>query len=146
MSRLNLLLALRCILFFFILHAICFVTSAQTLSADTDSLTWKASGFHNITKNEDVTAYSEFSSNSAKIIWSQNGGADINEFPVTSIQGSWTDVTQDGSILFNVTWNSLPGAIQIARAEGQVTITLIINKNGANITPFTFSINDVAKN
>jgi len=128
------------------MQAIHIKTAAQALSGDTDTLLWKVSGFHNITKNEDVTSYSDFTSHQNKITWSQSGGDQINEFPVTSKEGVWPDVSQSGSVLFHVTWNGLNGTIQFAKEGGHTAITLEIYKEGANITPYLFSVSEVVKN
>ena len=121
------------------------MAEAQTLSANTDSLSWKISSFHNITRNTDVAAVSEFRSNQSVITWIQNLGEDINEFNISSRDGSWPDVAQNGSVVFNVTWNALSGTIQFARTGDQITISLVIYKDGVNITPFTFSATEVVK-
>jgi hypothetical protein len=134
------------IFFFFILLFDVMSTGANGQAVSfSDSLVWKISGYTNTKKNENNTLYCEFKTTSNVIIWVQDSGDDVNEFQITSTDGMWPDLSQDGTITFHVTWNDLPGTMRFSKSNGTTEIRMEINKDGLNLTPFVFTVSDVVK-
>ena len=119
---------------------------AQTLSVNTDTLVWQVTGFYNSSTGNEASLASQFTSQPDAILWSQNSGSQLDTFTINSQSGTWADASQDGSVTFNVTWKTLSGTLQFQRVNGQASIVMSIMKDGANITPFQFSVSQVTKN
>jgi hypothetical protein len=81
------------------------LTDLNTTSTSAYSGTFKTDGHQNIQ-------------------WIQNNGAYITEFVVSSIEGNWENILENGNILFHVSYEELIGTLLFERTTDGSFITL----------------------
>jgi len=116
--------------------------SAQDINAS--KLLWSASANINQADGKQTAYPCIFATNGGQAItWSQQGGADITIYNVTSVEGSWPDVAKDGQYLFHVVSGSLAGTFSFSRASGNLQLHAQLNFNGKPNFDFVFLIDTV---
>ena len=58
------------------------------------------------------------------IDWIQKSGAEVYQYTVVSIEGSWTNVMTDGTIQYNVFLGTSTGSFVFTRSNGQLSVRL----------------------
>jgi hypothetical protein len=100
---------------------------AQNIS--TDTIRWNATGFTDVLANVTVQKPCQFVAyKTSKIDWLQNNGTVVFSIVVNSVEGTWVNVNEDGTITYNVQLDGLLGKITIVRT-GQ-SIKLIMDMHG----------------
>src|SRR6186713_2719182 len=86
------------ILIFISLH-----TSAQTQPVTQDTLTWQVNTLTDLAADSTANFSCTFITyGTSRIVWLQKEGTFVTEFNVSSVQGTWADVQQPGSITYHV--------------------------------------------
>jgi hypothetical protein len=76
------------------------------------------------------------SSTSVDLDW-----AGVTSFSVVSVDGTWSDPSQDGSLIYHVLYQQKRGDITIKRAQGEITITIDLTPDFADGMQEKFVIN-----
>jgi hypothetical protein len=118
---------------------------SQTISMDTDFITWKISGVRNTVTGVSGVSNDMFKSSPDSIVWVSNNGKAIDKLHIDSKFETWPDVSTDGSVSFNVVWRSIPGTIAFQRNHGEARIITQFIKNNVNAAPYEFSVSNVVK-
>jgi hypothetical protein len=111
-----------------------FIMSASTTNAQsiTDTLTW------NVDKLTDLKTINSFdysctfkTQGNKDINWVQGGGSVVNTLQVSKTEGTWTDVSQVGSITYSITLGAKSGTIHFERnTDGLFVIVDFSPTNG----------------
>ena len=127
--------------------AMLFTLSGLSASAQanpgTDNIKWDVDSFVDLgdtTSHTNPSSFFSYANN--KIVWVQKDDYAI-EYTISSTAGDWTDVTADGSLTFNVTFQSRAGKFVFSRADGTYQIKMeFLDDNGKNIVPYIFHISN----
>jgi hypothetical protein len=101
----------------------------------TDGLTGKALDYSG----------SFISTGDTNLDWVQNNGQKTYHLSVVSVEGTWTDISTDGTIIYNL-GGTTPGQLTFERTNGVLTIRLLLKPSKAGKLNYTFSINSLAFN
>jgi hypothetical protein len=74
------------------------------------------------------------------IDWTQNNGAKVYHFTATSTSGSWSNISQDGQVTFNLQKGETSGTAVISRSSGQYTIHLQLFPNNLPPQDYVFYV------
>jgi len=102
--------------------------SGQTISMDSDFITWKLSEVRNTVTGEKARSSDVFKSSPDSIVWMHDNGKAIDKLHIDSKFETWPDVSADGSASFNVVWKNIPGRIAFLRDHGDARITTEFSK------------------
>lgn len=101
----------------------CFNGFSQDISAST--ITWTVNHGLDLKTNSDFNYQGSFTTRgTGSITWSQGGGNYISTFTMSSIQGTWTDVSANGTITYQVQQDGSSGTLKFERTAGGIFITL----------------------
>jgi hypothetical protein len=115
---------------------------AQTVTNQT--LRWNASGFKDLNSGEVVNATSQFITyGQQKVEWVQGNGSFTSTFTITSVAGSWTNVSNKGSIVYNISGNQLTGQLTFARTTTGVTIQLTFTSGTTSPIKHSYTITSI---
>jgi hypothetical protein len=95
-------------------------------------------------KTQDYSG-SFISTGDTNVDWVQNNGQKTYHLSVVSVEGTWTDVSTDGTIIYNL-GGTTPGQLTFERTNGVLTIRLLLKPSKASKLNYTFSINSLAFN
>jgi len=119
--------------------------SGQTISMDSDFITWKLSEVRNTVTGEKGRSSDVFKSSPDSLVWMHDNGKAIDKLHIDSKFETWPDVSADGSASFNVVWKNIPGRIAFLRDHGEAKITTEFFKGKVNVAPYEFSVSEVIK-
>ena len=102
--------------------------SARGQQVSSDSLKWNASGFTDAVSNTIVeNAPCQFISyGNNRVDWVQGGGSFVSTLTTSSVNGTWSDVSNNGSIVYNFSMDTLTGQITFSRSASALTVTLVL--------------------
>lgn len=118
---------------------------SQTISMDSDFITWKLSEVRNTVTGEKTRSSDVFKSSPDSLVWMHDNGKAIDKLHIDSKFETWPDVSADGSASFNVVWKNIPGRIAFLRDHGEAKITTEFFKGKVNVAPYEFSVSQVTK-
>jgi hypothetical protein len=108
------------------------------------TITWISSkNVNNADNATSIFACSFVSHADQKIDWNQRNGAYVTSYAVTSVRGSWSDISADGQIVYQVTNGELAGTVTLSRLNGTSTIRMSLSLNGKPSFDFSFLIDSV---
>jgi hypothetical protein len=117
----------------------------QTISMDSDFITWKLAEVRNTLTGETTISSDVFKSSPDSLVWVRDNGKVIDKLHIDSKFETWPDVSADGAVSFNVVWKNIPGTIGFQRNHGEATIVTEFIKNNVNVAPYEFSVSQVIK-
>jgi hypothetical protein len=122
-----------------------FQALSQTISMDSDFITWKLSEVRNTITGEKALSSDVFKSSPDSLVWIHDNGNPIDKLHIDSKFETWPDVSADGSASFNVVWKNIPGRIAFLRDHGEARIMTEFFKGNVNVAPYEFSVSEVIK-
>lgn len=102
---------------------LCFSTAkSQSPRIQSDSIAWHINGMNDLVSDVSVTYQCTFVTHGTESVnWIQDNGNFIMYFSVTSTVGEWSDLSEDGSITYNLSGDGLTGQLEISRSTGAVS-------------------------
>ncbi len=94
----------------------------QSISMDSDFITWKIAEVRNTITGEKTTTGDMFKSSPDSLIWVRDNGKAIYKLHIDSKFETWPDILADGSESFNVIWKNTQGRIAFRRDHGEAKI------------------------
>jgi hypothetical protein len=107
------------------------------------NLRWNSGSTINLKANESSNYSCTFISSSSEIQWLQKNGTRVKHFAITSVSGTWSDITTNGSVVFQVTEGSIPGVITIAKNGEGTSVTLDFTGHSGDAIKQQFWISSV---
>ena len=108
------------------------------------TVTWNSTRAVDQVSNGQINYNCQFITRTNQSIdWIQRNGARVNHFNVTGVDGTWTNTTVDGQIIYHVAMNNFTGEVTLSRASGQTTIHLNISEGGQSGMNYIFYIASV---
>ncbi len=96
----------------------------------TSDLVWTVNKSHDLTAKEDYDYQCTFRTNGIHpIIWSQNHDELMLTLEIGNVSGSWTDVSKDGSVTYQITVSGLQGSLTFERVGTTISIQLNLDAN-----------------
>lgn len=115
---------------------------AQDISAQT--LSWNAIKAVDQTNQSEIVYSSTFVTQAgASVQWLQNDGSKVYDYTIDTADGTWPDVSQDGSITYHVTGRKVTGDMVFSKSQGQWSVRVTIYFNGNITMDYLFSIDQV---
>src|SRR5690606_3803061 len=101
---------------FIIFIALALFSTAHAQSMTVYTVTWHIDKIK-ILDNDSLQNYSckIITYGDDKIMWLQNADSYHTEFSVNSVEGNWTDVSQNGSIVFHVAFATKNGTVEFSK-------------------------------
>jgi hypothetical protein len=104
-------------------------------------LLWKSDKVTNLLTNEELLIASSLKSHSTTSVdWIQRNGAKVYAYTVTSVVGSWADVSANGEITYSISSGDSKGEIIFKRQPEGATATLRLEREGKITSHFKFTI------
>lgn len=129
---------------FLILTFLSHYLGAQELSPEADHLVWAVDSLYDVNSNVLQVYSCSFETSGNAVKWLQNNSTYITEFVVTSADGDWDNVANNGSLTYNVQFMERTGKIIVSRESSKVSMQLIFLEGTENTMPFKFNVTGVA--
>jgi hypothetical protein len=118
----------------------------QQISIEGDVIEWSVDQLTDTKAGASMVFNCAFESHPGeKIVWIQEGGANINEFLIQGTIGSWPDLDQDGRIVYQVSYMGKSGQIVLSRTGGVLELGMEFMEQGENSLPYVFRISSYSK-
>lgn len=118
---------------------------ADAQNIKTDKLEWSTSGFKDNSSGDEFSLESSFVTDGfKKITWIQDSGKSKVEWSIVSTEGSWTNLSQEGSVKLRFSDNQVNGVLSIRRTDGVFHIDLEVSGGTDNIK-LTYHVSGVKK-
>src|SRR5690242_13191163 len=100
--------------------------SAHCQNILTDNISWTVDNLLDSASNATMAFSSEFKvyPSQQKIDWLQNNGDHTSTFTITSVSSEWTDISQNGIVEYETTYQGKSGVFRIERGSGFFHIKL----------------------
>ncbi|MBX2916855.1 MAG: hypothetical protein KF856_16420 [Cyclobacteriaceae bacterium] len=131
----------KLILIVLIISSIYRLSSAQDITSST--ISWEADNATNKDTGAGHSLACTFKSSPESVEWIQKKGELKTTYKIVSIEGTWPDVSQPGSIAFVVERNGNHSKIIFSRAHGQVTVAIDFSRPGQTYAMQEFNIKSV---
>ncbi len=121
--------------------------STSGLDISKDNIGWNAVNAVNQSNTQDAFTYtgSFVTYGNQKMDWRQKNGSKVYSYSVSSIEGTWQNLNQDGQLVFHLQNSTVNGTATFARVSGQVTVHLKLYVKGNADTDYVFSIGSITK-
>lgn len=96
--------------------------SAQNISIST--IEWNSSSTLSVIPGDVSNEPTKIVSSPTQVVWYDNSGGVLNTFTVTDIEGTWANISNNGSILFKINSGNFSGIVQFMKADGERTIRI----------------------
>jgi hypothetical protein len=129
--------------FTFILCLTSYALQAQSITSDT--LRWNASGFKDLVSNEVVNGVtSQFITyGNQKIEWLQGGGSFVSTFTITATSGTWSNISNTGSMTYSISGEQLTGQMTFVRSVSGVTVELTFTTGTTSTIHHSYTITSI---
>ena len=118
----------------------------QSISVKNDTISWQYGRGENRAKSESLTISGRFISYGEKgFRWIQNGTDREYYFDVKSVNGSWSDISKTGEVIYTAVCNGVNGTIRIYRAGGSTSIHLDFNQKDKLTPNVVLQVNSFSK-
>jgi hypothetical protein len=99
-----------------------------------DKLVWKVTSSVNLKNGDEFSYQCEIKTNATNTVtWIQKQGQKTTEFIVRAIEGEWTDISNNGSVVYKITQDGKGGTLNFARSGGgSATITIDFSESSEN--------------
>lgn len=126
-----------------ILVCLAFFT-APGQNIQSSNLKWNVSGLTDLGSNTMNAAYtcSFKTSGSSTIVWEQNRGYNVT-FIVTSMKGSWTDVSNLGKVVYSIAVDGNSGTLTFEKSSVGTFITMSLSQKSGRPLTLKYSVNQV---
>jgi hypothetical protein len=119
-----------------------FLVKAQNIA--TTPLAWKVDACLDVNTGTSGTAYDQvLSYSNTRIEWRSIQGDLKHTFTILEVNGQWSNVTQNGTTLYEVESNGRRGTVQFSRTAGAVFIHVLLLKDEGNAEQFTLSVSTI---
>lgn len=108
-----------------------------------DQLRWNSGSTTDLHTDESRTYACAFISRPGEIQWFQKGGQSVKTYRIRQQEGSWSDVSGNGSIVFNVTDGSATGTITFQRSGSVISVTMDFSALGTTAIKRRFDITEI---
>ena len=129
-----------------ILIIICGAIAAKGQDISATNLLWTVSGAKAQSDSASFNYACTFTTRAlatATLDWSQNNGQSVATYTVTSVDGQWSDVTQDGQVTYHVQKGKVNGTIVFQRSGGVPSIHLQLLVDTKPDQDYIFSISSI---
>lgn len=116
---------------------------AQSGNILTQTRTWNSETGVDLVTTDTVSVQMEFTSFSADRIEYKSPGGSVQIFDITSTEGSWTDISQTGSIIYHVTIHNQNGIIILERTAAGVFLTVDMSAAAAGGIKMKYTISSI---
>lgn len=119
-----------------ILQSILFVLAGVSLHAQnitTDNLSWYISSVYDVNHGEHVLSDNEklITYGSDRIEWHNADGSVKYTYAVNNVGGNWSNVSSNGSIVYQFTNGDQLGTVTFERTKNEIMIRLLVTKDDA---------------
>ena len=115
---------------------------AQNIASTT--LTWKVDACLNVNTGVSTEATDQILSyGNERIEWRDETGNVKATFEIIEVNGQWTNVTDNGIMLYEVLSEGRQGTVQFSRADGKYSIRIILLKPSENPDVHRLSVSTV---
>jgi len=106
-------------------------------SITTQSLSWQASVITEVNTGDILSTNGDkiVSHGSTSVEWKDNQGHVKYTYTVNTVNGSWSNVSNSGSIIYQVTTGGKAGTIAFIRSGNEITIRILLLKEDAEDIP-----------
>ncbi|MEJ1239601.1 hypothetical protein WBG78_15800 [Chryseolinea sp. T2] len=119
---------------------------AQSADPKSDTVEWRYSRIENKVTNETVVLSGKFISYGGdKLKWVQNGLDREYVFVNNSASGAWSDLRNNGEIVYRSTCDRVDGTVTLSRTKKGLIIELDFVKPDKNTPHFVFPIDSFSK-
>jgi hypothetical protein len=116
--------------------------SAQNIT--TQTLRWNVATTQEINTGKHTESADQIVSyGNTRIEWQDPKGAVKKTFTITDINGSWTNVQSNGSVLYEVSIGEQQGTVTFIRTSGELTVRIILLKGEEDADLYEMSITDI---
>lgn len=127
-----------------VLASLVFVGSGYAQDIKTEVLKWSSEEFLEEEKNSFFDHESYFLTHgSDSVIWYQKQGTYVNTFEVTSVEGSWSDVSKKGSIIYHIRFNDKSGFFKFQRDGDWIAIQVELSALWGNGSRKVFTVSSI---
>jgi hypothetical protein len=115
-----------------------FLLKAQNIA--TTTLVWKVDACLDVNTGVSSNAYDKvLSYSNTRIEWRSIQGDLKRTFTILDVNGQWSNVAQNGAILYEVESDGRRGTVQFSRTAGEVSIHILLLQDEGNAEQFTLS-------
>jgi hypothetical protein len=110
----------------------------------TTTLSWKADACLDVNTGIVNAAYDQvLSYSNTRIEWRTIQGDLKRTFTILEGNGQWANVTQNGSMLYEVESDGRRGTVQLSRTAGAVSIHILLLRDDGDAEQFTLSVSTI---
>jgi hypothetical protein len=113
---------------------------AQSPSVASDTVVWEVDQFTDQNTSTTEAFSCKFITTRNEITWLQRSDAFVNRLRVGAVTGQWPDLSVDGSIEFEVTFQDRTGRLRFERTGGSVLIKMYFMEGDRNSMPYVFHV------
>lgn len=108
------------------------------------NLLWESNHLTDTKSGEEVAYAGKLVTGGNKVLWKQGSPEFSTEFVVIKAMGSWTNVQEDGSIIYEVKSMNRVGTLEFRRTGSDVRVTFNFPEAGINTMPIVLQISKVS--
>jgi len=128
----------------FIMLVVLATARLQAQNIQQSELLWKSDQITNLQNNEVLPISSSLKSHGqTSIEWIQRDGAKVYTYNVTSVSGTWADVTSTGQITSTIAIGETTGTFVFSRQADGITVTMRLEHAGSITSHFKFNITSI---
>lgn len=107
----------------------CIALRAQNIT--TDNLSWYISSVYDVNLGEHVPSDNEklITYGSDRIEWHNADGTIKHTYKVTNVGGNWSNVSNNGSIVYQFTNGDQLGTVTFERAKNEIMVRVLVTKD-----------------
>jgi len=137
---------MKLIVFLMFSHSTTLVQAQTIIDLRSDDVKWEYNSAEDKKNNEPMIISGYFVTHGdQQVEWFQNGTDTRYNFNITSTSGTWSDINEDGELLFNAVCDDLHGTIRIYRSSENLYLHLDFSESNALSPNFLLSINSYNK-
>jgi hypothetical protein len=122
-----------------------FTINIQAQNVASTTITWKVDGSLDVNAGiSNATVDQLVSYGSERIEWRDGTGSVKATFEIIEVNGQWTNVMNNGAILYEVRSNGRQGTIQFSRVNGIPAIQIVLLKPDENPDVFRLSVSTLS--
>jgi len=122
---------------FFLFGALLFSTAASTQNVQTSTIKWNCTSTFTANPGSIDNEMTKVVSSSDQIVWYDSNDVVRKTFAITGSDGTWSNVSNNGSITFNITAGNDVEIVQFFRTAGVAKVRIIITEDN---TPQSYEL------
>jgi len=109
----------------------------QAQNITTQSLSWQTASATDVNTGDILSASGDkiISHGSTSVEWKDSQGNVKYTYTVNTVNGTWSNVSNNGSIIYQVTTGGKAGTIAFIRSGNEITIRILLLKEDAEDIP-----------